>query len=169
MRAPTIIALLALPLAVAWGQTQTTAGSGHFEGWPSEARWGADKQTFDVRFGFRHVEATFTVAQNGFGWQQTFTGMKQTFNPWADVTAWCFAPGTVLYRTQEDRGFHLGVYELEPDVLATIVNGYFKKYAPQAERSAPEWECTPAALTRPNPTDLSKIRELLEAASSEKP
>ena len=33
----------------------------------------------------------------------------------------------------------------------------------------PGWECTAANLSRPNPTDLSKVRELLEAASAEKP
>lgn len=49
-----------------------------------------------------------------------------------------------------------------------IVDGYFKRYAPQAEWSSPEWECTPAGLSGPNPTDLSKVRELLKAASSEK-
>jgi hypothetical protein len=63
----------------------------------------------------------------------------------------------------------LGVHELEPEELATLVDGYFKKYAPQAEWGGPDWECTLAGLSGPNPTDLSKVRELLEAAPAEKP
>ena len=166
MRIAMAIALIVLPLPTAiWGQTQTTTATSHFEGWLSDAHWGADKQTFDVRFGIRRVEATFTVAKNGFGWYQTFTTVKQTFNSWEAVTAWCFAPGTLLFRTRQGPG--LGVYELEPEDLVAIVDGYFKKYAPQAEWSAPGWECTTAGLMRPNPTDLSRVRELLEDASSE--
>lgn len=170
MRIAMTIALFVLPLPTAiWGQTQTTTRTGHFDGWLSDAHWGADKQTFDVRFGIRHVEATFTVAKNGFGWHQTFTNIKETFNSWKAVTAWCFAPGALLFRTQQDPGPRLGVYELKPDDLVTIVDGYFKKYAPQAEWSAPGWACTTAGLMGPNPTDLSRVRELLKAASSEKP
>lgn len=105
MRIATTIALIVLPLPITiWGQTQTTTGAGHFEGWLSDAHWGADKQTFDVRFGIRRVEATFTVAKNGFGWHQTFTNAKETFNSWGAVAAWCFAPGTVLFRAQHERG-----------------------------------------------------------------
>src|SRR5688572_25248572 len=92
------LVLLLLPVAVG-GQAQTPPATGHFEGWLSDANWGADKQTFDVRFGVQHVEATFTVAQNGFGWHRTFTNSKETFNSWPDVTAWCWAPGTVALRT----------------------------------------------------------------------
>ena len=165
MRIALTIALIVLPLPAALsGQTQT----GHFEGWLSDAHWGADKQTFDVRFGVRKVEATFTVAKNGFGWQQAFTGVKETFNSWESVTAWCFAPGTVLFRTQQDGSSRFGVYEVKPEDLVTIVDGYFKRYAPQAEWSSPDWKCTPAGLSGRNPTDMSKVRELLEAASSEK-
>jgi hypothetical protein len=167
MRINIAIALIVLPLPIAiCGQTQTTAGTGHFEGWLSDAHWGADKQTFDVRLGTRRVEATFTVAKNGFGWHRTFTNVKETFNSWEAVTAWCAAPGALLFRTQQADP-RLGVYELEPEVLATIVDGYFKRYAPQAEWSAPGWECTTAGLMGPNPTDLSRVRELLKAASSE--
>jgi hypothetical protein len=168
MRIATTIAsvLLVGPVAVS-GQTQATAGTGHFEGWLSDASWGADKQTFDVRFGIRHVEATFTVAKNGFGWHRTFTDSKETFDSWADVTAWCWAPGTVALRVKQGPpGFV--VYQLEPEDLATIVDGYFKKYAPAAEWSGPEFECTPARLGGPHPANASRIRELLEAASSEK-
>ena len=170
MRIATTLApiLLLFPYSV-WSQAQTTADTGHFEGWLSDAQWGADKQTFDVRFGIRHVEATFTVAANGFGWHQTFTGMKETFNSWKSVTAWCSAPGTVLFRAQQRPSSGLGVYDLEPEDFVTIVDEYFKKYAPEAEWSGAGWECTPAALSRPHPADMSKVRELLEAASSEKP
>ncbi len=127
-----------------------------------------DKQTFDVRFGSRHVEATFTVAANGFGWHQTFTSSKEIFNSWKTVTAWCWAPGTVLFRAQQ-RPSGLGIYDLKPEDLATIVDEYFKKYAPEAEWIGPESECTNAALYRPHPADMARTRELLEAASSEKP
>jgi hypothetical protein len=41
-----------------------------------------------------------------------------------------------------------------------------QRNAPQAEWSGPDWECTPTGLSGPNPTNLSKVRELLEAASS---
>jgi hypothetical protein len=164
----TTIALIVLPLPTTiWAQAQPTAGTGHFEGWLSEAQWGADKQTFDVRFGFQQVEATFTVAKNGFGWHRTFTSVKETFNPWGSVAAWCSAPGTLLFRAQQ-AGPGLGVYELTAEELATIVDGYFKRYAPHAERSAPEWECTLGGLNGPSPADRSKVRELLEAASAEK-
>jgi hypothetical protein len=163
IRSAMTVALIVLSLPAA-GQTQTTTATGHPE---SDPHWGADKQTFDVSFGIRRVEATFTVATNGFGWHQTFTDVKQTFNSWKAVTAWCFAPRTLLFRTQQDPASRLGLYELEPEDLETIVDGYFKRYAPQAEWSDPEWECTPAGLSGPNPTDLSRVRELLEAASSE--
>jgi hypothetical protein len=132
-------------------------------------QWGADKQTFDVRFGFRHVEATFTVAEHGFGWHQTFTSSKETFNSWESVTAWCSAPGTVLFRSQQHPSAGLGVYELKPEDLVAIVDGYFKKYAADAEWSGAGWECTSVGLSRPHPAKMSKIRELLEAASSEEP
>ena len=87
---------------------------------------------------------------------------------WDAVAAWCFAPGTLLFRTQQGNDPRLAIYELEPEDQATIVDGYFKRYAAQAEWSGPEWECTPAGLGGPNPANLSKVRELLEAASSEK-
>lgn len=162
------ILLLLLPVS-AWSQAQAISESGHFEGWLSEAQWGADKLTFDVRFGIRHVEATFTVAANGFGWQQTFTGSKEVFNTWESVTAWCSAPRTVLFRSRQPPSAGLGVYDLEPADLVTIVDEYFRKYAPEAEWSGADWECTSAALTQPHPAQMSKVRELLEAASSEKP
>ncbi len=91
----------------------------------------ADKQTFEVRFGIRHVEATFTVAANGFGWHQTFTSSKEVFNSWGSVTAWCSAPGTALYRSQQHPSAGLGVYDLEPADLVTIVDEYFRKYVPE--------------------------------------
>lgn len=156
-----------LPLA-AWGQEQATSSAGHFEGALSGAQWGADKLSFDARFGIRHVEATFTVAKNGFGWQRAFTDSKETFNSWADITAWCSAPGTVLARTRQSPS-RVEVYDLEAEDHATIVDGYFKKYVPELEWSSPGWECTSASLSRPNPADMSKVRELLEAASAEKP
>lgn len=113
------------------------------------------------------MEATFTVSENSFGWQQTFTGMKQTFNRWQDLVAWCLAPGALHYRVQQAPGRHGSLYDVEPDVLAIIVDGYFRKYAPQAEWSGPEFQCTPGRLSGPPPSHLSKVRELLEAASSE--
>jgi hypothetical protein len=169
MRIATAVApiLLLLPVSI-WGQAQATSGTGHFDKWLSDAHWGPDKQTFDARFGIQHVEATFTVAENGFGWQRTFTDQKETFNSWADVTAWCWAPGTVLVRTRQDSSPRFFVYDLKPEDLAMIVDGYFKSYAAATEWSSPGWECTPAGLSRPNPADMSKIRELLEAASSGK-
>jgi len=170
MRIATTLApiLLLFPVA-AWSQAQVTSDTGHFERWLSDAQWGADKQTFEVRFGIRHVEATFTVAANGFGWHQTFTSSKEVFNSWGSVTAWCSAPGTVLFRSQQHPSAGLGVYDLEPADLVTIVDEYFRKYAPEAEWSGADWECTSGALTRPNPAQMSKVRDLLEAASSEKP
>lgn len=169
MRISMTIALIVLSLPTSiFAQTRTAAGTGHFEGWLSDAHWGADKQTFDVPFGIRHVDATFTVAKNGFGWHQAFTNAKETFHSWQAVAAWCSAPGTLVFRTKQDPGPRFGVYELEPDDLAAIVDGYFKRYAPQAEWSDPEWKCTLAGLSGPNPTDLSRVRELLEAATSEK-
>lgn len=158
--------VLALPTAL-WGQTPTPTATAHSDVWVSDAQWGESKQTFDVRLGVRGVEATFTVAKNGFGWQRTFTNVKETFNRWGAVVAWCSAPGTLLFRTRQQSGPRLGIYEVRAEELATIVDGYFKKYAPQAEWSGPEWECTPATFRGPNPSDLSKVRELLEAASSE--
>ena len=170
MRIATTLApmLLLLPVA-AWSQAPVTADTGHFEEWLSDAQWGADKQTFEVRFGIRHVEATFTVAANGFGWHQTFTGSKEVFNSWRSVTAWCSAPGTVLFRGQQHPSAGLGAYDVEPADLVTIVDEYFRKYAPEAEWSGADWECTAAALSRPNPAQMSKVRELLEAAPAEKP
>jgi hypothetical protein len=155
--------MLLLPLA-AWSQGPAS-GTGHFA---QALSWGANKQTFDARFGIRHVEATFSVATNGFGWLQTFTGSKETFRAWSDVTAWCSGPGTVLVRTRSSPP-HFDVYDLKPEDLVTIVDGYFKKYVPELQWSSPGWECTQANLSRPNPADLSKVRELLEAASTEKP
>ena len=149
MRIAMTLALVMLPLA-AWSQ------------------WGDDKQTFDARFGMRHVEANFTVANNGFGWQRAFTDSQTTFNAWSDVTAWCSAPGTVLVRTRQSPSHH-DFYDLTPEDLVTIVDGYFKKHVPELEWSSPGWECTMANLSRPNPADLAKVRELLEAASGEKP
>ena len=118
MRIGTTLGLMLLPLA-AWSEQQTTSGAGHFEGALSGAQWGADKQTFDARFGFRHVEATFTVATNGFGWHRTFTDSKETFNAWGDITAWCSAPGTVLVRTRQSPS-RVEVYDLMPEDLVTI-------------------------------------------------
>jgi len=165
MRSGTTLGLmLLLPLAAS-SQEQAASGAGHFE---QALVWGANKQTFDAKFGIRHVEATFSVATNGFGWHQTFTGSKETFRPWDDVTAWCSGPGTVLVRTRQSPP-HFDVYDLRPDDLVTIVDEYFKKYVPRLEWSSPRWECTPANLTRPNPADMSRVRELLEAASTEKP
>jgi hypothetical protein len=158
--ATTFTLILLLPIS-GWGQAASAPG--HFADWPSD--WGAEKRTFDVRFGFQHVEATFSVAQNGFGWQRAFTDSKETFNAWADVTAWCWAPGTLAFRTRQGAGLDQGVYGIKPEDLATVVDGYFKKYVPEAEWSAPGWACTPAALNRPNPANMSKVRELLEAAS----
>jgi len=171
MRIATTLApiLLLLSPVSAWSQAQAISESGHFEGWLSDAQWGADKQTFDVRFGIRRVEATFTVAANGFGWHQTFTGSKEVFNSWQSVTAWCSAPGTVLFRGQQHPSAGLGVYDVKLEDLVTIVTEYFKKYAPEAEWSGADWECTSAALARPHPAQMSKVRELLEAASAEKP
>ena len=169
MRTATIIALvlLLLPAAV-WGQAPAAPAAGHFADWPANARWGADKQTFDVRYGIRNVEATFTVSQNGFGWHRTFTDMKETFDSWANVTAWCSAlPGTVALRTQSGAPRFV-VNGLEPEALATIVDGYFKKYVPAAEWSGPEFRCTLQRLSGPHPAAASKVRELLEAASAEK-
>ena len=167
MRIATLGVMLRLPLA-AWSQEQAPSAAGHFEGALSGAQWGTDKQTFDARFGNRHVEATFSVATNGFGWHQTFTGSKETFNAWGDVAAWCSAPGTVLIRTRQSPS-HFDVYDLMPEDLVTIVDGYLKKYVPELEWSSPGWACSPAGLSRPNPANLSKVRELLEAASAEKP
>lgn len=169
MRGPSTIALVLLlvPTAV-WSQAQAPSATGHFEDWPASARWGADKQTFDVRYGIRNVEATFTVSQNGFGWHRTFTDMKETFDPWANVTAWCSVPpGTVALRTKEGAPRFV-VSGLEPEALATVVGGYFKKYAPAAEWSGPEFKCTLQRLTGPHPDAASRVRELLEAASKEK-
>jgi hypothetical protein len=160
------LGLLLLPV-VAGGQTPATSATGHFEGWLSDASWGADKQTFEARFGVRRVEATFTVAGNGFGWRQTFTDMKETFSRWGDVTAWCSAPGIVALRTKQDPSPRFVVYELKPADLATIVDGYFKKYAAETEWRGPGFECTPARLNGPHPTGASKIRDLLEAAATE--
>ena len=86
MQIATLALMLLLPLT-ACSQEQATSGTGHFEGALSGAQWGADKQTFDAKFGPRPLDG-----------------------------------------------------------------------------SAPA-----ANLSRPNPTDLSKVRELLEAASAEKP
>src|SRR5688572_27658957 len=113
MRIATTLGLLLLPLA-AWSQEQSSSGAGHFEGALSGAQWGSEKQTFDVRFGVRHVEATFTVASNGFGWHRAFTDSKATFNAWGDITAWCSAPGTVLARTRQSPP-RVEVYDLTPD------------------------------------------------------
>jgi hypothetical protein len=154
--------LLLLPVSFR-GQAQATSDTGHFAGWPSGAHWGPDKRTFDVRFGIRHVEAAFTVAENGFGWHRAFTTSEDTFNAWAEVTAWCSAPGTVAFRTS--RRPSSGVYELEPENLVTIVEQYFKKYAPAVEWSGPQWQCTAAALSGRNPADMAKIRDLLEGAA----
>jgi hypothetical protein len=167
MRIATTLAaiLLLLPVSL-WGQSQAAADTGHFERWLSGAHWGADKQTFDVRFGIRHVEAAFTVAENGFGWHRAFTTAEDTFNAWADVTAWCSAPGTVAFRTRQRPSS--GVYDLGPEDLATIVEQYFKKYAPAVEWSGPEWQCTTGALSGRDPADLAKVRELLEAAAEER-
>ena len=167
MRIATLGLMLLLPLG-AWSQEQATSSAGHFEGTLSGAQWGADKLSFDARFGIRHEEATFTVAKNGFGWHRTFTAAKDAFSAWGDVTAWCSAPGTVLVRTRQSPSHH-DFYDLTPEDLATIVDGYFKKYVPELQWSSPGWECTPANLSRPNPADLSRVRELLEAASGEKP
>jgi hypothetical protein len=158
--------LLLLPVSVG-SQEQATSGSGHFEGWLSGPAWGADRQTFDVTFGIRRVEATFTVAQNGIGWHRAFTSVQETFNPWEEVTAWCWAPGTVAFRTQQPAPRVFGVYDLEPGDLVTIVDEYFRKYVPEAEWSAPVWQCNPLRLNGRNPADMSRIVELLEAASSE--
>jgi hypothetical protein len=163
----TIAVILSLPPAAVWGQAQASSTTSHFDDWPSAASWGADQQTFDVRFGIRRVEATFTVARNGFGWHQTFTGMKQTFSRWGDLTAWCWGPGTVALRTEQDSSPRFVVYELKPADLATIVDGYFKRYAAAAEWSGPDFECTPARLGGPHPANASKIRDLLEAAATE--
>ena len=164
--ATTLGLMLLLPLA-AWSQEQATSAAGHFEGTLSGVQWGADKLSFDARLGIRHVEATFTVAKNGFGWRRTFTDAKETFNAWGAITAWCSAPGTVLARTRQSPS-RVEVYDLTPEDFATIVDGYFKKYVPELQWSSPGWECTQANLSRPNPADLSKVRELLEAAT-EKP
>jgi hypothetical protein len=163
--ATTLAAILLLPVSL-WSQAQTTTDAGHFAGWLAGAHWGADKQTFDVRSGNRHVEATFTVAANGFGWHQTFTTSEGTFNPWANVTAWCSAPGTVAFRTRQRPSS--GVYDLAPEDLVTIVDKYFKKYVPAMEWSGPDWQCTAAALSGRNPADMAKVRELLEAAAEER-
>jgi hypothetical protein len=74
----------------------------------------------------------------------------------------------VLVRTRQSPS-HYDFYGLKPEDLVTIVDGYFKKYVPQREWSSPGWECSVANLSRPNPADLSKVRELLEAASAERP
>jgi hypothetical protein len=167
MRIALVIALIVLPLPTAlWDRRRRRPVPDISTGGCPTRTWCADKQSFDVRFGIRRIEATFTVAANGFGWHQTFTNVKETFNSWDAVGAWCFAPGTLLFSTQQERGPRLGVYELRPEDLATIVDGYFKRYAPQAEWSGPDWECTPTGLSGPNPTNLSKVRELLEPASS---
>ena len=164
MRSATLTLILLLPVA---GSSQGQA-SGHFEG-SSGPSWGADKQTFDVKFGVRHVDAFFTVASNGFGWQQAFTNSKDTFRPWDEVVAWCWAPGTVLVRTRRDASGRVAVYDLQSEDLATIVDEYFKKHVAELEWRSSSFECTVAALNRPNPADLAKVRELLEAASAEKP
>ena len=167
MRIGTLALMLLLPLA-AWSQEQPSSGAGHFEGALSGAQWGANKLSFDAKFGIRHVEATFTVASNGFGWRTAFNDSKETFNAWGDVTAWCSAPGTVLARTRQSPP-RVEVHELAPEDFVTIVDGYFKKYVPEREWSGPGWECTQANLSRPNPADMSRVCELLEAASGVKP
>ena len=73
------------------------------------------------------------------------------------------------FHGQQHPSAGLGVYDLEPADLVTIVGEYFRKYAPEAEWIGADWECTSAALSRPHPARMSKVRELLEAASSEKP
>src|SRR5262245_14468081 len=131
MRIATLGLMLLLPLA-ARSQEQQPSSAGHVEGALSAPQWGADKQTFDARFGPRHMEATLTVANNGFGWHRTFTTSTDTFNAWRDVTAWCSAPGTVLVRTRQSPSHH-DFYELTPADLASIVDGYFKKYVSEME------------------------------------
>ena len=56
------------------------------------------------------------------------------------------------FHGQQHPSAGLGVYDLEPADLVTIVGEYFRKYAPEAD-----------------PPQMSKVRDLLEAASSEKP
>ncbi len=164
--AATFALILLLPLA-ACGQPQPVSATGHFEDWPSGARWGTDQQTFDVKMGTRRVDAAFTVATNGFGWRWSFTGGDETFNRWTDITAWCWAPGTVSFRTQRNRP--MAAYGLEPEVLATIVEAYFKQHASEVEWSGQDWTCTPQALGGQHPARISKVRELLEAAASDEP
>ncbi len=159
------LTLLLLTVSVQ-GQEQATSGSGHFEGWLSGPVWGADKQTFNVTFGIRRLEATFAVAQNGFGWRQAFINPEEIFTPWEEVTAWCRGPDSLAFRTRQSPSRGFGVYDLGPDDLVTIVDEYFRKYIQEVEWSAPGWECTPTGLNQRNPADMSRIIELLEAASS---
>jgi hypothetical protein len=138
--AATLALIVLLPLA-AWGQSQPASATVHFEDWPASTHWASDKQSFDVKMGVRRADATFTVATNGFGWHWSFTGGNETFNRWADVTAWCWAPGTVSFRIQRNRP--MAVYSLEPEVLAAIVDGHFNKFAAEVEWSGDNWACTP--------------------------
>lgn len=162
--AATLTPLLLLLPASVWAQAPSAADPGHFEGWP-DAHWGADKQSFEGRAGLRGVETTFAVAKNGFGWHRTYTGSKDTFNAWGDVTAWCWGPGTVAIRMRQRPP--IDIHDLDPEALRTIVESYFQKYAADAEWSAPEWQCTPRALNSPPPANTARIVELLEAAGSE--
>jgi hypothetical protein len=57
MQIATLALMLLLPLT-ACSQEQATSGTGHFEGALSGAQWGADKQTFDAKFGPRHLDGS---------------------------------------------------------------------------------------------------------------
>jgi hypothetical protein len=100
---------------------QQTSRAGHFEGWLSNARWGANKKTFEVLFGVRRAAATFAVAEGGFGWHVSFTNFDETFNVWDDVKSWCSAPQTVVFSTAQRGGQPFAMYDIAPEDLATIV------------------------------------------------
>jgi hypothetical protein len=167
VRIATKLAPIVLRPVFGWVEAQTISTTGHYDGWPSGAHRGADTLAFDGRLRTGGADVAFAVSKNGFGWRRTFTDEKETFVSWAAVTAWCLAPGTLTFRAEQHPV--RGVSDLTPEALATIVDGYFKQYAPEAEWSAPEWQCTPAALNGPHPANMSKVRELLEAVSSRQP
>jgi len=164
MRIATILALTLLLLPVSLlGQAPVVSVTQ----WQSDELWGSDRQTFEAKFHVRHVQATFTVAANGFGWHQTFTNQNPVFSRWENVTAWCRGPGTVMFLTEQYARTPLGIHDLTPEDLGAIVDDYFQVHVPEVEVAGEGQECTSAGLLRPgpDPADVARIIDLIEEAS----
>lgn len=138
--------LLLVPAAIR-GQEKASGNNGHFDGWLSDGKWGADKQTFEVKFSPRRAEATFTVSEKGFGWVQIQTTFPETFVPWEDVTGWCTDSETRRLMVADQRSLATPEFSgFKPADFATVVNQYFRRYARDTEIAPAGGRCSRLAF-----------------------